>query len=96
MEEWLALAPERVFTVPPKIKRALAERAIREVLYNMIELEDRNPKVVAKVVFVEVDAVLAWSRRQAPKGPSLHRKVRQGPDPYAQYVARISNAWRSP
>jgi hypothetical protein len=87
IELWLAPAPERRFTVPPKIKRALAERAIRETLDNEIE----SPEVVA----VDVDDVLAWSRRQAPDGPSLRRKVR-GPDAYDQYVARISNAWRSP
>jgi hypothetical protein len=110
IELWLAFAPERCFTVPPKIKRALAEQAIRWEL-DMIELDPENP---AEVVIVDVepvaypsllpgwhrfsrDDVLAWSRRQAPKGPSLRRKVRgPDPDPYAEYVARISNAWRSP
>jgi hypothetical protein len=86
IEMHLALAPERGFTVPPKTKRALAERAMRDV-------RQMHPKVGA----VDVDAVLAWSRRQAPKGPSLRRKVRPDPDDqYAQYLARISSAWRSP
>jgi hypothetical protein len=67
IELWLAFAPERRFTVPPKIKRDLAERAIRETLDNEIE----SPEFVA----VNVDDVLAWSRRQAPDGPSLRRKV---------------------
>jgi hypothetical protein len=69
IEWWLACAPERRFTVPPKIKRDLAERAIRQQLYN----ETESPEVVA----VDVDEVLAWSRRRAPDGPSLRRKVRR-------------------
>jgi hypothetical protein len=55
IELWLALAPERRFTVPPKKKRALAERAIREQLLAEIE----SPEVAD----VDVDDVLAWSRR---------------------------------
>jgi hypothetical protein len=112
MEQWLALAPERRFTAPPKIRRALAERAILEVL-DMIELEGHEVLTIDKVVrlilddgpppelrrtwgvvAVDVDAVLAWSRRQAPKGPSLRRRVRGlDPDPYDEYVKRLSNAW---
>jgi hypothetical protein len=107
IEQWLALAPERRFTVPPKIKASLAEQAIREEL-DMIGLDPEN---LEEVVIVDIKPVaspslrpgwcrfslhdvLAWSRRQAPKGPSLRRRV-QGPDPdpYAQYVERLSNAW---
>jgi len=90
IEIWLGHAPERRFTVPPKIKRALAEQAIREEL-DMIELDPENPEEVV-VVDVEpvaspflrpgwcrfsLDDVLAWSRRRAPEGPSLRRKVRR-------------------
>ena len=122
IEEWLvkasAFASEPRRTVPPKIRRALAERAILEVLdgielekdnevltldkvHRLLLLDDDDPELrrTPGVVVVDVDAVLAGSRRQAPKGPSLRRKVRQRPDPddpYAQYLARISNAWRSP
>jgi hypothetical protein len=120
IEEWLvkasAFAPEPRHTIPPKFKRPLAERAIREVLdgidleeelltmdevVRLLLLDDDDPELrrTPGVVAVDVDAVLAGSRRQAPKGPSLRRKVRQRPDPddpYAQYLARISNAWRSP
>jgi hypothetical protein len=95
IEHWLAGAPERRFTVPPKIMRALALQAIREELDNMIEWEKLVDPAAAAAI--DVDAVLAWSRRQAPKGPSLRRKVR-GPDPddpYAQYCARIENAWQA-
>jgi len=87
VELWLALVPERRFTMPPKIRRFTAQNVIRQTLCNEME----SPEVVA----VNVEDVLAWSRRQAPDGPSLRRKVR-GPDAYDQYVARISNAWRSP
>ena len=69
IELWLALAPERRFTVPPKIKRDLAERAIRETLDNEIE----SPEFVA----VNVDDVLAWSRRQVRDERSLRRKARR-------------------
>jgi hypothetical protein len=119
IEEWLvkasAFSSELRRTVPPKIKRALAERTIREVLH-MIDLEeevmtidevvrlilDNDPELrrqTSRVVAVDVDAVLAGSRRQAPKGATLRRTVRQRLDPddhYAQYLARLSNAWRSP
>jgi hypothetical protein len=110
IEVWLALDPERRFTVPPKNKRALAVQAIRHEL-DMIELDPETPEAV---VIVDIEPaeraslrpgwirfsladVLAWSRRKAPVGPSLRRKVRgRGADAYDQYVARISNAWRSP
>jgi hypothetical protein len=115
IEMWLALTPGRRHTVPPRRKRAMAECAIREVLFNEIELEqapevltkdvgkvlrliqDDDPEIrqIPGVVVIDVDDVLAWSRRRAPDGPSLRRKVR-GPDAYDQYVARISNAWRLP
>jgi hypothetical protein len=76
IELWLALAPERRFTVPPRDKRALAEHAIRETLYSEIE----SPEVVA----VDVDDVLAWSRRhntaaETEGGPTL-RRVRRSRD----------------
>jgi hypothetical protein len=60
-------------------------------------IRDNDPQLrrTPGVVVIDVDDVLAWSRRQAPDGPSLRRKVR-GPDAYDQYVSRISNAWRSP
>ena len=117
-ERWLVQPTERRYTVPPKIKHVLALTAIRQVVFNEIELE-QDPGVLTTdvdkvlrhiqddepdlrqtpgVVVIDVDKVLAWSRRRAPSGPSLRRKVR-GPDAYdqyVQYVARISNAWRSP
>jgi len=67
----------------------------------LLLLDDDDPELrrTPGVVVVDVDAVLAGSRRQAPKGPSLRRKVRQrldSDDHYAQYLVRISNAWRSP
>jgi hypothetical protein len=120
IEEWLvkvsAFASKPTRTVPPKFKRALAERAILEVLagidleedvltiYEVVRLlllDDDDPELrrTPGVVAVDVDAVLAGARRQAPKGPTLRRKVRQRPDPddpYSQYLDRISNAWRSP
>jgi hypothetical protein len=77
IELWLALAPERRFTVPPKDKRVLAERAIRQVLLNEIE----SPEVVV----VDVDDVLAWSRRHntaatVEGGPTLRRVRRSRND----------------
>jgi hypothetical protein len=93
VEHRLAVSAERRFTVPPKDKRALAEQAIRLERDSMMELEKlKNPEVVAKVAAIDVDAVLAWSRRLAPQGPSLRRKV--GPNAYDEYVERISNAWK--
>jgi hypothetical protein len=98
IELWLALAPERRFTVPPKDKRALAERAIRQVLVNEIELEqdpvvltiegvdkvlrliqDNDPEIrrIPGVVVIDVDDVLAWSRRQVRDERSLRRKARR-------------------
>jgi hypothetical protein len=64
----------------------------------LLLLDDDDPELrrTPGVEAVDVDAVLAWSRRQAPKGPSLRRKVgRAGPDPHAEYVARIENAWQA-
>jgi hypothetical protein len=65
IEQWLALQPERRFTVPPKKKRLLAERAITQVINNEID----DPAILA----INVDDVLDWSRRYAP-APTLRRR----------------------
>jgi hypothetical protein len=92
IEHRLALAPQRRFTVPPKIMRDLALQAIQLERDCMIGLEKlKNPEAVAKVEAVDVDAVLAWSRRQAPKGPSLRRKVgAAGPNAYSMATATLN------
>jgi hypothetical protein len=67
IEMWLAMQPERRFTVPPKIMRVLAQFAIRHVLNVYADLD--------AVWHVEVDDVLAWARRRAPDN-TLRRKAR--------------------
>jgi hypothetical protein len=110
LKKAILFLPEPRHTVPPKPKAALAQQAILEVLdmieledHEVLTIDevvrlilDDDPELrrTPGVVAVDVDAVLAWSRRQAPKGPSLRRRVRgPDPDPYAQYVERLSNVW---
>jgi hypothetical protein len=62
---WLVQPTERRHTVPPKIKRVLAEMAIRHVLF----LDAESPAVR----YIGVDDVLTWSRRRAPN-TTLRRK----------------------
>jgi hypothetical protein len=94
VEHYLALAAERRETVPPTDKRTLAVQAILTELDIMIEQEKLVDPDLVKLVAVDVDAVLAASRRP-PRGPSLRRKVgAAGPNAYDEYVERISNAWK--
>jgi hypothetical protein len=77
VELWLALVPERRFTMPPKIRRFTAQNVIRQTLCNEIESSE--------VAVVDVDDVLAWSRRhntaaKVEGGPTLRRKVRRSRD----------------
>jgi hypothetical protein len=54
------------YTVPPKIKRELAELAIKQAL------------IIHPGRHIEVEEVLAWTRRRAP-GITLRRKARRSP-----------------
>ena len=60
IELQLSLARERRYTVPPKDKRVLAEKAVRHAE----QLIGVRP---------DIDAVIAWARRNPPR-PSLRRK----------------------
>jgi hypothetical protein len=61
MEIWLAMHPERRYTVPDKVMRAMA-RAIRDLFVEWYPHE-RPPSLAA---------ILTWSRRHRPPG-SLRR-----------------------
>jgi hypothetical protein len=94
VEHYLALAPERRETVPPTDKRTLAVQAILTELDILIEQEEFVDPDLVKLVAVDVDEVLAASRRP-PRGPSLRRKVGgAGPNAYDEYAERLSNAWK--
>jgi hypothetical protein len=84
-KRWLAQPTECRHTVPPKIKRVLAEIAIGQVLGRYPSL--RRPGI---------ESVMAWSRRRAPS-VSLRRKVGAGTDErevaYRQRVQDMTNAW---
>jgi hypothetical protein len=73
IEMWLASAPERRRTIPPKIKRGLAKKAISHI----VELQRHRRG--AKVYEPDIDDVLQYVRRRAP-ALSLRDKKRQ---PYA-------------
>ena len=97
VELWLALVPERRFTMPPKIRRFTAQNVIRQTLCNEIENSE--------MAVVDVDDVLAWSRRhntaaKVEGGPTL-RRVRGSPKSikdaaYEEYVKNLVGAWREP
>ena len=56
IEHWLACAPVRRHTVPPRVKRRLAREAIEHAVRLHPDWRQRP----------SVDQVLAWSRRLAP------------------------------
>ena len=73
LELWLATAPVRRYTVPPKIKRRLCEAAIDH-------LEDIHRKSIEQGIpsawkRPDIEQVLAAVNRRAPDGPSLRRKA---------------------
>jgi hypothetical protein len=82
---WLAMQPERRFTVPPKIMRLLAQFAIRHVL-------ELHPGWRT-----DVDQVLTWVRRRAPD-ITLRRKASLTVDEreaaYRQHEQDTANAWK--
>ena len=86
-DRWLMPPTERRYTVPPKVKRMLAEMAINHVL-------DSYPNLKRTTI----EQVLAWSKRQAPS-VTLRRQARAKPRDeteiaYREMIERLENAWK--
>jgi hypothetical protein len=100
---WLVQPTGRRHTVPPEIKRALAQAAIEYVVWldakaieQAIEQGRRHGPPITRP---STDQVLAWSRRRAP-AVTLRRKANSAARTPAQRaweerVGRVENAWKT-
>jgi hypothetical protein len=100
---WLVQPTGRRHTVPPKIKRALAQAAIEYVVWldakaieQAIEQGRRHGPPITRP---STDQVLAWSRRRAPPVTLRHKANSAARTPaqraWEQRVRWLQNAWRN-
>jgi hypothetical protein len=95
---WLVQPTGRRHTVPPEIKRALAQAAIEYVVQldaKAIEQVRRNGPPITRP---STDQVLAWSRRRAP-AVTLRHKANNAMTParraWEERVVWLQNAWKN-
>ena len=100
---WLMQPTGRRHTVPPEIKRALAQAAIEYVVRldakAIEQAKEQGRRHGPPITRPSSDQVLAWSRRRAPAVTLRHKANSAARTPaqraWEERVVRLENAWKT-
>jgi hypothetical protein len=96
---WLVQPTGRRHTVPPEIKRALAQAAIEYVVWLDAKAIEQGRRHGPPIQRPNTDQVLAWSRRLAPAVTLRHKANSAARTPaqraWEERLVRLENGWKT-